>query len=80
MKTIAFAIVALAFTGGAASAQYYNPYGGNVYVYAPPPMASPFPDAAIIQDNLSGAALQRNQMNELRLQMMREQLRQMQQR
>ena len=80
MKTIAFAAAAILFAAGTASAQYYNPYGGNVYVYAPPPMASPFGDPAITYDALSGAGLQRNQMNELRLKMMQEQLRQMQQR
>jgi hypothetical protein len=79
VRTIAFAIIALAISGGVASAQYYT-YGAPVFVYQQPPMPSSFPSEATIMDTASGAALQRNQMNELRLQMMREQLRQMQQR
>jgi hypothetical protein len=80
MKTIAFAIVALAFTGGAASAQYYNPYGANIYVYAPPPVASSFPDADALWRMNSGAGAASVEAQQLRNQIMREQLRQMQQR
>jgi hypothetical protein len=79
MRTLIAAAFALALTGGAASAQYYT-NGAPVFLYQQAQMPSSFPDSATIADFASGAALQRNQMNELRLQMMREQLRQMRQR
>jgi hypothetical protein len=78
MKTIAFAIIALALTGGVASAQYYT--NGPVFLYQPQPDTTV--SSAILQqqlaDTASGAALQRNQMNELRMQLMRQQLQQQQ--
>jgi hypothetical protein len=80
MRTIAIAIIALALTGGTASAQYYYPNGAPVFVYQQPPMPSSFADPSILYDAASGAALQRNQESALRMQIMREQLRQMQQR
>jgi hypothetical protein len=82
VKTIAIAIIALALTGGAASAQYYYPNSAPVFVYQPQPDTAA--SSAILQhqlfDTASGAALQRNQESALHMQIMREQLRQMQQR
>jgi hypothetical protein len=80
MRTLIAAALALALTGGAASAQYYNPYGANVYVYAPPPIRSPFGDPNLQWQALSGAGAANVEAQQLRNQILREQLRQMQQR
>jgi hypothetical protein len=78
MRTLIAAALALALTGGVALAQYYT--NGPVLLSQQAPMPSSFSDSAAIIDIASGAASQRGQMNELRIQLMRQQLQQRQQR
>jgi hypothetical protein len=59
------------------SRQGYGTNSNAIYLYAQPPMVSPFSDPGSLYDAASvDSAVQRHQMNELRMQLMRQQLQQ----